>query len=364
MFHVASSLYKSGNLERIRTSIPKFRIGEQVIPSNLINADSRYHLALTTLVRAGLGSPDFHMNLALKNIHYLDRKTSHQIGNSNLIAMSSLGLLTARTVKRRGNIFIVNRSSHHILAQKVILEELATNWAWDELIPSQESIERELEEYELADKIIVPSKASYDSFSAQNVNMDKVVINPFPLTKNTEPNSASMRRDILFVGSVTLRKGFHTLVKAFNSLNMPGVKLHVVGIYSKEFLIFLRKNGLDLVNVVFYGPLNSTTLIRFYRTIDVLVLPSIEDGWGMVVNEAMVQGCIPIVSTGAGSSDQIENGKNGYVFEAGNIDELKNCIQQALGNEQLRLTLFNSIETSTYFQRNWDDFSRIYLDAI
>jgi glycosyltransferase involved in cell wall biosynthesis len=256
----------------------------------------------------------------------------------------------------------VNRSSHHILSQKELLEELAQSWSWEERIPSKESIEREIEEYELADKIIVPSVAAYNSFKDHMVNMEKVVINPFPLSPTSEPVMTRRRKDVLFVGNVTLQKGFHTLVSAFESLKIPGLKLHVVGIYSRDFISMLRRRGFELNNIIFHGPLNSGALIEMYETTEMLVLPSIHDGWGMVVNEAMVLGCIPIVSSGAGAADQIEQGINGFVFTAGDTDGLKNCILKTLGNEELRTMMMKSIENSERFQRSWDDFSKVYLD--
>ena len=101
-----------------------------------------------------------------------------------------------------------------------------------------------------------------------------------------------------------------------------------------------------------------------YGKMDILVLPSIHDGWGMVVNEAMVHGCIPIVSSGAGASDQIEQGVNGYVFKAGDIDGLKECILHALGNKQMRISLLNSIQSSKILSRTWDDFCKVYLENL
>jgi glycosyltransferase involved in cell wall biosynthesis len=52
------------------------------------------------------------------------------------------------------------------------------------------------------------------------------------------------------------------------------------------------------------------------------VLPSRFDGWGAVVNEALMVGTPVICSDRCGASDVIENGRNGYVFEADNADAL------------------------------------------
>jgi glycosyltransferase involved in cell wall biosynthesis len=276
--------------------------------------------------------------------------------------MSSLGLKTAQIVKKRGNIFMLNRFSHHILVQKRILEEQSSIWGWPEILPTQFNVDRELEEYQLADKIIVPSHASYESFKNQGVNMEKVFVNPFPLIASKALANSQTKKNIIFVGSVSLRKGFPSLIQAFNLLNMPGVKLHVVGIYPGSFIRYLEKKSLSFDNVVLHGPLGTEQLNHLYNECDVLVLPSFEDGWGMVVNEAMARGCIPVVSNGAGASDQIKNGFNGYVFEPCDVTYLAECIHKAIGNEEVRENIRDLIKSASSSKRNWDDFCRIYLD--
>ena len=170
------------------------------------------------------------------------------------------------------------------------------------------------------------------------------------------------KKNIIFVGSVSLRKGFPSLIQAFNLLNMPGVKLHVVGIYLESFIRYLEKKSLSFANVILHGPLGTEQLNHLYNECDVLVLPSFEDGWGMVVNEAMARGCIPVVSNGAGASDQIKNGFNGYVFEPGDVTYLAECIHKAIGNEEVRENIWDLIKSASSSKRNWDDFCRIYLD--
>ena len=81
MFQIGSSLYSSGNLQRIQTSYPKFRITEPAIPSNLIYSFPYFHLAGVVLARAGVGNPNLKLKIAMKNIEYLDNKTKQQIGD-------------------------------------------------------------------------------------------------------------------------------------------------------------------------------------------------------------------------------------------------------------------------------------------
>lgn len=362
MFDIARSLYASGNLEKIVTSYPMSKLLNENLPRNKIESHPFYEITAFIIKKFRLKSASIHEYISIENLKHLDNKCSKQVGNLNLISMSSIGLKTARLVKKRGNTFILNRFSHHILVQKRILEEQSSIWGWQETLPAQFSIDRELEEYQLADKIIVPSFASYESFKNQGVDMKKVFINPFPLIKPQVFATNHTKRNLLFVGNVSLQKGFPSLIQAFNLLNLPEVKLHVAGIYSKSFIRYLKKRSLSFDNVIFHGPTSTEKLNDLYNKCDVLVLPSFQDGWGMVVNEAMAHGCIPVVASGAGASDQIENEVNGFIFESGNISQLAHFILKAMGNSEMRERIRNLSNNLLNFNSNWDDFTRIYFD--
>ncbi len=360
MFELARVMKDKGVLEKIVTGYPRSKLKNEKLPLNMIESYPRYQVPYMTLSRLGLSNSSLGRVLATMNVEHLDEMTAKNVNDSNLISMSSLAVVTARLVKMRGNIFILNRSSHHILSQKILLEEQRMLWNWQEELPSIVTIERELEEYQLADRIIVPSIESYRSFMGQGVDMGKLVINPFPLPKVELTINNQLKKDVLFVGNVTLQKGFPTLVRALNKLDKSDLKLHVAGTYSKKFISHLKKHKLSFENVIFYGPLGTRDLAKLYRQCEVFILPSIHDGWGMVVNEAMSFGCIPVVSNGAGSSDQITHGVNGFVFKAGDVDELANCISKALGNEELRLSMNLQLISAPYFNRTWANFYGAY----
>ena len=66
---------------------------------------------------------------------------------------------------------------------------------------------------------------------------------------------------------------------------------------------------------------------------DVFVLPTYSDPWGLVINEAMASGLPIISSTAAGAAkDLVHHGKNGYLFEAGDIERLAKQISWMLGH--------------------------------
>lgn len=83
---------------------------------------------------------------------------------------------------------------------------------------------------------------------------------------------------------------------------------------------------LQLKNVHFLGYKKNSEIPAIMSTHDVLVLPSIYDGWGAVVNEALMNGLFVICSDRCGAKDLIRNKDLGLVFRGGSEKELAECL--------------------------------------
>lgn len=148
---------------------------------------------------------------------------------------------------------------------------------------------------------------------------------------------------ILFVGSFIYRKGLDILLEA--CYDMEDVALVLVGGDEiKEFLPNLTAE--QKCKVYIEGFKTETEVKKYYRAADIFVLPTREDIWGLVVNEAMAVG-LPVITTdqcGAGV-ELIRNGVNGYCIE--NIERLKTNILYLMDDECARVKMAeNSISTS------------------
>jgi glycosyltransferase involved in cell wall biosynthesis len=154
---------------------------------------------------------------------------------------------------------------------------------------------------------------------------------------------------ILVVGRMDKIKGQDLAVKAVSQLvrEFPNLKLVLVGDGSFSgstigglshpkagvWLRYLQQLVGELKlekNVIFTGYLSDEMLRCAYKWADILVLPSIKEGFGLVVGEAWLYKKPSIVSKGAGVSEMIIEGTNGYTFEPGDLEGLVN---------KLRLTL-------------------------
>lgn len=117
----------------------------------------------------------------------------------------------------------------------------------------------------------------------------------------------------LFVGRLVKVKNVDTLIRSFHEAHLTDARLVVVG--DGEERKPLERLSQELgENVIFTGRLEGLPLYAWYNVVDCFVLPSTQEPFGAVTNEALVAGCKCLVSQLAGSQCLIENGRNGFTF--------------------------------------------------
>ncbi|HEY2483242.1 MAG TPA: glycosyltransferase family 4 protein [Caulobacteraceae bacterium] len=204
------------------------------------------------------------------------------------ICMSGIYLAAARHARQRfGARVWLERGSMHILAQDEILAAIpgATR-------PDPYVVRRELEGHRLADRIVVPSRHVVDSFVRDPAAWEKLFRNPygvdlamFPQQKH-RPSGAPL--ELLFVGAWSLQKGCDVLTTAVRTVD--GVRLTHVGPMGD--LAF----PVDDHRFSHFAPVTQPSLTDFYSKSDVLVLPSRQDGFGLVLPQALASG-LPVICT-------------------------------------------------------------------
>lgn len=128
----------------------------------------------------------------------------------------------------------------------------------------------------------------------------------------------------LLVGRMVERKGFRNFIQAWAVAGKQfetAAMAVIVG--SGEQEAELRKLVADnkIANIRFAGMHIGDALAQYYAAADVFVFPSLEDVWGMVVNEALCFGLPVLGSKHAGASQQLLDGDAGIIFDPADIDE-------------------------------------------
>jgi len=133
-----------------------------------------------------------------------------------------------------------------------------------------------------------------------------------------------------FVGKLIPPKRAEDLVEAIAIARTqePGIRGVIVGSGSEEGRLRARATA-AAAPIAFAGFKNQSELPACYGAIDALVLPSAEESWGLVINEAMAAGVPAIASDAVGAAaDLIEDDATGYVYAAGDVPGLTSRIVQ------------------------------------
>lgn len=158
--------------------------------------------------------------------------------------------------------------------------------------------------------------------------------------RRLELGLAPGRPIILFMGKLERRKRPADLLAAYIRLIQRGAPAR------PPYLLFVGEGGqrrpleevareMKLEDVRFLGFKNQSELPAFYDLCDVLVLPSVSETWGLVVNEVMNAGRAVIVSDRVGCGpDLVRNGENGYIFPAGEVGALTAALEKVLADPE------------------------------
>lgn len=141
---------------------------------------------------------------------------------------------------------------------------------------------------------------------------------------------------LLSIGQFIHRKGFDILLHAAASLE-KNVGIYIVGGEPTEEYLKLR-DDLGLSNVHFVGFQTKDALAKYYKAADVFALPTREDIWGLVINEAMAYG-LPVITTDrcVAGLELIENGVNGYIVPVENSHALAEAIQNVFASDYQKM---------------------------
>ena len=156
--------------------------------------------------------------------------------------------------------------------------------------------------------------------------------------------------NFLYVGRLTACKNLDFLVDTFNGL--PQKKLYIVGFGPQEE--GLKRKAKD--NIYFLGAINNKDLPALYQKMDVFVLPSKSEPWGLVVEEALNNGLPVLVSDRVGCAEEIvRDNENGVVFKWNNKNDLIEKI-----NKISDLNLYNAMRNNI----SRLDFRKIEQDQV
>jgi len=186
------------------------------------------------------------------------------------------------------------------------------------------------------DKVIAISKGQNKWMTQWGVKEDNIRLVPCGINKEqlkkTNKEKAKKKFNLKkhtvigYLGRLQEYKGISQIVEILPRLKkkFPNTKVLFVGEetdYKKKLLNLAKKLGVNK-DIIFFGKVGEKEKTEILATLDLFILPSKIEGFGIVLLEAMAQG-IPIISTKTdGGKFLIENEKNGFLYEFGDIKDL------------------------------------------
>ncbi len=163
----------------------------------------------------------------------------------------------------------------------------------------------------------------------------------------------SSKKMVLTIGQFIYRKGFDILLGAWSKELDEKYTLVIVGGGEEEnqYREYISKHNLKNVHLVGFKQKNE--IFEYYKAADLFVLPTREDIWGLVINEAMAFG-LPVIATDMclGAVELIENGVNGYIVPVNNCAKLAEAMKKILLTDETMMSQNNLKKISAYTYEN------------
>ena len=369
-FHLARYLHQQNALECIYSGYPWFKLKNEQLPKSKIKT--------FPWLRTPFMVPAIRDLRNLKHIFhhwdYLSQASLDWYVSKNLkgcdvfIGQSQNGLLSGKKAKQQGALYVCDRPCSHIRHQSEILKEELDLWnlkASPGNSVDQRSVFVEEQEYELADYVVVLSEFARRSFLTKGYPQNKVIkislgADLSRFQKISDPDFQNFT--VLFVGQVNVRKGFLYLLEAFKNLKIQKKRLIVIGPLS--FSIKDHINKMSVSNVEFHNHIDNSQLYKFYNQAHVFVLPSIEDGFGMVMAEALACGCPVIATENTGAHDLFENGKEGFIVPIRDVRALAEKMQLLYEDKALRAKMSEAALEKIKSLGGWETYGKNYYEFL
>ena len=363
---IAYSFQKANIEYRLITTYPKLKLSEYFINKKNIKSllfleiFKRILYNLLELINWKFINKD-NFNLLMGTItdyffsFYINKDYDLLIIVSTIPWTKSIEKAKKHNVKTLYHLTVSNSQfrNNTILAEykKLGLENYYLNLYNSSILKTEESIKK-------VDFVAYTSSYQLATFAKAGFNIKNFFYLPQPTnTKIFNNKYIKLKKEkfiIIFTGNDFVRKGANYLIEAFNSLSLKNAELWMVGYDLKKFASILKLDTNK--NIKFFGSLNHLVINDYYKKSSVFCLPSFEEGFPIVIPQAMTFG-LPIITTQFGN-DIIKNFFNGFIVDPGSTSQLAKHIKYLYDNpDKLTLMSDNAIISHDKFfcPKNYTD---------
>ncbi len=362
-FYLAEYLQRQGHFHHLATSYPKFEVAKYGVDTQKVS---------TVISKEIIGRSWYKIfGNYLPNIlmcDWYDYITSLQIplDGDVYILWSSFALKTIKKIRKYNPqaIIILERGSAHITEQAKLL--LATSQKAD---IDKKIIAKELAEYEAVDIISTISIFAKKSFELHNFSNHRIFVNNMGVDLQEFPfydrkvKTEQQPFIVGYVGVMSSQKNVKGLIQAVKTLVENGLNIQLLLIGGIDTVTFDR-NLLNQTFINYQGTQPQNRLHEFYKNMDLFVLNSVQDGFGMVILQAMSTGLAVIGTTNTGTPDVVIDGEQGFVIPIENDEILSEKIRFCYENKHKCLEMGQNARKRVEKAFSWEDYGARYVEYL
>jgi glycosyltransferase involved in cell wall biosynthesis len=366
-FDLARALIARGHEVGVFTNYPRWAARRFELPEGCVHSYLSHSLASRLAAKASrfLPVPDSEPMLHKMFGRWAARAIREHCWDV-IHAFSGVAEELLLSPRRPGEHRSIVRGSSHISMQDRLLREEERRSGSPIARPSAWMIARERREYELADSIAVLSTFALESFVAEGVPREKLLLLPLGVDVTRfrpSPEVVSERRRrilggaplrVLFVGTASFQKGILDFAEIVRALSGPRFQFRFLGDTPAESAAILR----DLRGQVeIIGRQPQFELPRWYDWADVFLFPTIQDGFAIVLSQAQA-GALPVLATtNCSAHDMIREGETGWVLP---IRRPREFVERLVWIESNRGDLASMVDRlyREFTPRDWNDVAR------
>lgn len=242
----------------------------------------------------------------------IDRRIARTMGTASVfVGLSSIAVESAQIAGQRGALVLIERGSSHVRQQ------LAAALAAGAALPNPRYIEREEASYAAADRLILLSEYARRSFAAAGLADSQLEVMPLgaDLRLFTRPDrSPPLPVRAMVVGGWTRRKGCDLVGALLEAI--PGLRITHIGMPGDAPMPASDRFAT-------MGPQPQEIVAAAMREHHLLLFPTRDDGFGMVMAEALASGMRVVGSTASGAPDlaRLVGSEHVTLIEPGSLDQ-------------------------------------------
>lgn len=247
----------------------------------------------------------------------------------HFVGFPGQALATMGAAKSIGCVTELHSAGTHFTHVARVQREVLMRYPWDRGWLSSGQQRKAVLEYAMADRIMVTSEHTRQTFVEAGVAEEKLERYALRVDSRFAPLPSSRARnshfEIVYVGTLSAMKGIPVLAEAFSHIASNDARLRLVGGAStRPMRRWLDRLAADDSRIV-VGPADP---LPIYQRASVYVHPSFDDGWGYAPMEALACGLPAVVTTATGMKDDIGSASEAWVVEPGDVDAIVDRLHQ------------------------------------